>query len=112
MLNLLVIFLISPLETRHFFLSLSLFFKAQSKMGCSKSTLFKGKDEEKAPCDREQEPSEVLLATATRRRKAENGSIQSCFLLFARGGSPGCVRNRQQGIHEKRPHQATLLNIN
>ena len=77
MLNLLVIFLISPLETRHFFLSLSLFFKAQSKMGCSKSTLFKGKDEEKAPCDREQEPSEVLLATATRRRKGSETAATS-----------------------------------
>ena len=69
MLNLLVIFLISPPETPFLSLSLSLFFKAQSKMGCSTSTLFKGKDEEKAPCDREQEPSEISLATATRRRK-------------------------------------------
>ena len=77
MLIFLVIFLISPLETRHFFLSLSLFFKAQSKMGCSTSTLFKGKDEEKAPCDREQEPSEISLATATRRRKGSETAATS-----------------------------------
>ena len=46
-------------------------------MGCSKSTLFKGKDEEKAPSDREQEPSEISLATATRRRKGSETAATS-----------------------------------